>query len=153
MTNLADISGIAETYAQKLHAAGVPTVEALLEQGGHARRSGADRESQWYRARADPHLGQPRRSVSHPRRRRRVCGAARGERRRYGPGTRSTQPRAPDREDGAGQSAEEPRAPAPDRAAGRGLDPGRQSPPPSSDTLSTSVSLEISNASQETASA
>jgi hypothetical protein len=96
MTNLADISGIAETYAQKLHAAGVPTVEALLEKGGHARRSGADRESQWYRARADPHLGQPRRSVSHPRRRRRVCGAARGERRRYGPGTRSTQPRAPD---------------------------------------------------------
>jgi predicted flap endonuclease-1-like 5' DNA nuclease len=33
MTNLADISGIAETYAQKLHAAGVPTVEALLEKG------------------------------------------------------------------------------------------------------------------------
>jgi predicted flap endonuclease-1-like 5' DNA nuclease len=33
MTNLADISGIAGTYAQKLHAAGVPTVEALLEKG------------------------------------------------------------------------------------------------------------------------
>jgi predicted flap endonuclease-1-like 5' DNA nuclease len=33
VTNLADISGIAETYAQKLHAAGVPTVEALLEKG------------------------------------------------------------------------------------------------------------------------
>jgi|SRR5450755_2113142 len=40
MTNLADISGIAETYAQKLHAAGVPTVEALLEKGA----TPADRE-------------------------------------------------------------------------------------------------------------
>jgi hypothetical protein len=33
MTNLVDISGIAEIYAQKLHAGGVPTVEALLEKG------------------------------------------------------------------------------------------------------------------------
>jgi predicted flap endonuclease-1-like 5' DNA nuclease len=33
MTNLVDISGIAEIYAEKLHAAGVPTVEALLEKG------------------------------------------------------------------------------------------------------------------------
>jgi hypothetical protein len=33
MTNLVDISGIAEIDAQKLHAGGVPTVEALLEKG------------------------------------------------------------------------------------------------------------------------
>jgi hypothetical protein len=33
MTNLVDISSIAETYAEKSHAAGVPTVEALLQKG------------------------------------------------------------------------------------------------------------------------
>jgi predicted flap endonuclease-1-like 5' DNA nuclease len=33
MTNLVDIEGIAEGYAEKLHAAGVATVEALLLQG------------------------------------------------------------------------------------------------------------------------
>ncbi|MDQ6805692.1 MAG: DUF4332 domain-containing protein, partial [Actinomycetota bacterium] len=33
MTNLVEIEGIAETYADKLHAAGVATVEALLSQG------------------------------------------------------------------------------------------------------------------------
>jgi predicted flap endonuclease-1-like 5' DNA nuclease len=33
VTNLVDIEGIAETYAAKLHQAGVSTVEALLSEG------------------------------------------------------------------------------------------------------------------------
>ena len=37
MTSLEDIEGIASGYAGKLHAAGVGSVEALLEQGGTAK--------------------------------------------------------------------------------------------------------------------
>lgn len=37
MTKLLDIEGIGEKYAQKLKDAGVPTVEALLEQGSTAK--------------------------------------------------------------------------------------------------------------------
>jgi predicted flap endonuclease-1-like 5' DNA nuclease len=33
MTSLAEIEGIASTYAEKLHAAGIPSAEALLKRG------------------------------------------------------------------------------------------------------------------------
>lgn len=40
MTNIASIEGIGEAYAEKLSAAGVKTVEALLEQGATAKGRG-----------------------------------------------------------------------------------------------------------------
>jgi hypothetical protein len=33
MTSLVEIEGVADTYAEKLHAAGVDSVEQLLEKG------------------------------------------------------------------------------------------------------------------------
>ena len=45
MANVIDIEGIGEVYAQKLHEVGVPTTEALLEQGAtpHGRKELADK--------------------------------------------------------------------------------------------------------------
>ena len=84
MTKLLEIEGIGEVFAGKLNAAGVGSIEALLEIGATPKGRKDLAEKSGISGGSGPGVGQPCRSVPGQRHRFGILRPARRSRRRHG---------------------------------------------------------------------